>query len=96
MEDGDDLDARNCLEKPVLVLTADIDDSFRPGSQSRPARVGRVVGPNDRRQVSIEMCHLGADKGKRRREGYHEERPYDDEGGGEAEAKRRPHALKTT
>jgi len=32
MKDGDDLYARNCLQKPVLVLTGDIDDFFRQGS----------------------------------------------------------------
>ena len=42
------------------------------------------------------MFHFGANKGKARREGHQEERHDDDKAGGKAEAKRRPHALKTT
>jgi hypothetical protein len=70
MEDRHDLDARDRLLERVLVLAGDVDDSLRQGRESRLPWVGRVVRPDHRRQISIEMLHLGARKGKTGHEGH--------------------------
>ncbi len=79
----------------VLILAGDLDNPLRERGESGALGVGRIVRYDKRRQISIEVFHVGANEGETRRESDQKKRYDDDKAGGEAEPERKPHATPT-
>jgi hypothetical protein len=78
-----------------LIPAGGLDDRLGERGELGSGWVGRIVRYDNRRQISIEVFHVGANERETRRESDQEKRYDDDEAGGEAEAERKPHATPT-